>query len=202
MALHTYALVTVGDLKTFLGISTPQYDSLLEMLINQSTDFIESKCDRRFKETTHTNAEYNGNGTKKLVLKQYPVISFTQLQENHNANNSDNWSTIDAEDYWVEDSSGIITMTSPFSIGTQNYRVTYSGGYATIPSDLQFACCLLAGEAFNQRRGAGIKQESLGDHSITFESVSMSDGQVSKVLWKYRKLPMADVDDEREDSLE
>jgi len=83
MALLDYALTTLARVKTFLGISGTSDDELLTSLINNDelltslinscTDFIENYCDRRFKQKAYTNELYNGNGTNKLLLKNYPV---------------------------------------------------------------------------------------------------------------------------------
>ena len=50
----SYSLITVGDLKNFMGIDTPIYDEKLTMIVNAMTDYIESRTGRRFKSTAYT----------------------------------------------------------------------------------------------------------------------------------------------------
>ena len=51
MATTAYALTSLQRVKDRLGLTSSGFDSLLERLINASTDLIESYCGRRFKET-------------------------------------------------------------------------------------------------------------------------------------------------------
>ena len=186
--LESYALVTVDNAKDFLGITNGDSDSLLEMLINQMTDYIETYCDRRFITTTYTDVEYDGTGTYELQLEQYPVITFTQLEVNNAVDNTDSWSDVDTDDYWVDNDNGIITKTSLFASGKCRYRVTYEGGYASIPHDLQFACLVLVSEFFNKRKAMGVKSETLGDHSIQFEGIMRENKTIQTILANYRTI--------------
>lgn len=190
MPLVSYALATLGNAKTFLGITNSDKDEVLEMLINQATDYLETKCGRRFASTTYTEQEYDGNGTVEMKLQQFPVITFTTLQRNRATDNSDDWETVDTDDYWVENETGIITKTSKFYKGKFNYRATYAAGYATIPYDLQYACLTIVSETLNRRSAMGIKSESLGDHSLTFESLYQSNAVLKDIVSNYRDIPL------------
>ena len=189
----SYSLITVGDLKNFMGIDTPIYDEKLTMIVNAMTDYIESRTGRRFKSTAYT--EYvNGDGSDALQMKQYPITAITSVEENSNSDNSSNWATLATTEYFNIGNyldAGIIKKTAGAFRGTANYRVTYTAGYTTLPSDLKYACYMLASEAFNRSRSAGVKSESLGDHSITFESISMENDNVEKVIQRYRKYTIA-----------
>ena len=205
MDLVTYALVTLDNCKTFLGINDSQKDEVLKYLINQATDYIETYTGRRFTSTVYNNEEMDGTGRNTISLKHFPIISFTSLQRNRANNNTDDWETISSEDYWVDNDTGIITKTSGFAdiddetdsgltqgsmfeCGKNKYRSTYSAGYATIPYDIQYACMSFVSEALNRRKAMGVKQESLGDHSITFESVTQKNDEIKNILNKYKEI--------------
>ena len=198
-------LVTLADTKTFLGINNNTQDSVLTMLINQASAYIEKKCGRTFGETTYTNEEYDGTGKNELKLNQFPVILFSQLQRNRATDNSDDWVTIDAEKYWIDLIIGIITKTSSFlefdnrdddgltesttfNLGKNKYRVTYTAGFAEIPYDIQYACMLFVSEINNKRKSGGIKSETLGDHSVTFESIFKSSPEIQDIINNYREI--------------
>lgn len=213
MNLVSYALVTLDDTKTFLGITGNTKDEVLKMCINIATDYIESQTGRRFVSTVHTDETLNGTGTHQLALKDYPIITFSQLQVNGNLDNSANWSTVGSDEYWVDEATGVITKISSFSDldeqsddgeafsdtgfqrGKDRYRVTYTSGYSTVPYDLQFACMTLVGQLMVTKGGSGIKSESLGDHSITYQDItevtSGRGGILEDVLSKYREVPLA-----------
>lgn len=204
MDLLSYALVTLADTKQFLGIDNNEQDDTIKLLINMATDYIEKKTNRRFKSTVYTDEEYDGTGKFELKLKQFPVITFTQLQKNNATDNTDSWETINATDYWVDLETGIITRTSEFldwedneevglaesvfSLGKNKYRITYTVGYATIPSDLQYACMAFVSQVLNNRKAGGIKSESLGDHSIVFEEIYQKDSIVKQILDNYKDI--------------
>lgn len=189
MDLVSYALVSVDNTKTFLGITNHDYDDLIRQLINQATDFIESYCGgRRFASTVHTQQEFDGNGMYEINLRHFPVITFTTLDVNNATDNSDDWETVTATEYWVNTDTGIITKTSLFALGKFNYRATYTAGYASIPYDLQYACMTLVSEIWTKRKAMGIKSESIGDHSITFQDVTENNQTLRNVLARYKEI--------------
>lgn len=185
-------LVTLDNLKTFLGISGSGQDDLLNLLNEQASAMVEKKCMRTFEETTYTEEEYDGTGEKELILKQFPVTSTTtfKLEVNNALDNTDDWEEIDTDDYWVDNDQGIVTKITEFMCGKQRYRVTYSAGYATIPYDLQYVVMQLVSLFLNKRRGAGLKSETLGDHTVTFEGMLSENDGLYKMLDSYRKIPL------------
>lgn len=201
MALLSYALTTLARTKTFLGISNNTNDGLLTSLINAVTVFIERYCDRRFLQTAYSNEVYNGNGTNKLVLKNYPVSSsatFT-LQRRDSVDNQSSFSTIDSEEYFVENTPGIVHYVNRiFERLVQHYRITYTAGYnfdnaATYledagAGDLEYACWKLVGKLFNQRNSdSNVESESLGDYSVSFRKEAMADKEIKEILNKYKR---------------
>jgi hypothetical protein len=214
MDLLSYALVSLDNAKVFLGINDNSKDELLKMLINISTDYIESQTGRRFVSAVHTQEKYDGTGNQQLKLNAFPIITFTLLEVNNASDNSSSWNTISSSDYWVDSDTGIITRTSTFldfdesvdgeetlsetifDRGKNKYRATYISGYFTIPYDLQFACMTLVGQLLNTKAGSGIKSESLGDHSITYQDITeltggVKGGILEDILSKYRDIPLA-----------
>lgn len=189
MPLVNYALITVGQAKTFLGITGQ--DELLTDLINAVTTYIESKCHRRFKESTYTQELLDGKGSYEVTLKNYPVTTFTLLEKRNATDNTNSWNTVDTDDYYIDTDSGLLTSVCKFSNGIQNYRATYTAGYATIPYDLQYACAVIVGDFLKKAKSAGIKLESLGDHSITFEAISMTNPAVMDIINKYKSYALA-----------
>jgi len=213
MNLVAYALVTLEDTKVFLSIDNNSKDDLLKMLINMATDYIESQTGRRFTSDVHTNETYDGSGSHQIQLTGFPVVSFTKLEVNNASGNVDDWKTVNTSDYWVDNETGVVTKMSDFADftegtedesdlsqvifnrGKNRYRATYTSGHATVPYDLQFAAMTLVGQMYNTKGGSGIKSESLGDHSITYQDItevtSGGGGILEDVLSKYRDVPLA-----------
>jgi len=181
MALLDYALTTLARVKTFLGISGTSNDELLTSLINSCTDFIENYCDRRFKQKAYTNELYNGNGTNKLLLKNYPVdeSSTFKIEERSSDLNEDDWNEIDTEYYFVHYDSGIVE----YDYDNSSTFLEDAGA-----GDLEYACWKLVSKVYNQRKQAGnIQSERLGDYSVTFKKEVMADPEIKSILDKYKR---------------
>lgn len=144
--LLSYALTNLADVKESLGIdsSVTKYDNLIRRMINKSTDMIENYCERRFTSTVYTAETYNASHTNTLVLKQRPIITFTSLEVRDWDLNQGTFETIPSELYFVDSSSGILQLLWNAYGSFKRYQVTYTAGYATIPSDLAEACVALA----------------------------------------------------------
>ncbi len=72
----TGALTTLANVKLYLGIPTSNTtdDALLTALINRATAAIQSYTDRTLISTTFRQ-RYDGDNSRDLVLKEYPIIS-------------------------------------------------------------------------------------------------------------------------------
>ncbi len=201
MALLNYALTTVARAKSFLDITTSDEDTLIERLVNSATDFIEKYCGRRFKKTEYSNELYDGSGSTKLLLKQYPVDSASDfvLEKRNSIDNNDSWSEIDSEDYFVHWDKGIIeNVRDIFYKYPQHYRISYSAGYDYNNSDsflsdvgaadLEYACWKLVSSLYDEiGTNGGIQSESLGDYSVSYMKTTMADEELKSILDNYKK---------------
>ncbi len=70
----TGALTSLANVKEYLGITGTDDDALLTALINRSTAAIQSYTDRTLVSTTFRE-RHDGNNSKDLILKEYPIIS-------------------------------------------------------------------------------------------------------------------------------
>lgn len=149
MSLNPQALTTVARVKTYMNKSGTSDDTLLAILINVCTDFLENYCSRRFKKTAYSQEVYDGSGTRMLILKNYPVdtsVAFT-LEQRDTPMNENHWSAIDSSLYHVDYETGLVTLmsgltvfqpmsgvplqaTNRFTKFPRQFRVTYTAGYA------------------------------------------------------------------------
>ena len=198
MALKDYGLTTVSRFKDYASVSTSADDTLIENLINIVTEFVENYTQRRFKQTTYTDEEYDGKGSRELVLRQYPITTFTRLQRRDTLANTSNWSTIDSELYFADLPSGIIEARFDFFKHVKLYRVTYIAGYNfdnsstflsdTEAGDVEWATWELVKAAYNKRRQQpGLSSARLGDASVTYRAMVIEDQDIKAILDKYRR---------------
>lgn len=187
MALLSYALTTVANVKTRLGISVSTYDTVLETLVNNATDWIESQLGgRRVKQTTYTQETYDGGGCD-IFLRQYPGADLTACEYNAGDYATAVWTAFQTSQYTLVTDGGYVHFTAPTPKGVRNLRFTYKGGYATIPSDLQVLCEELAGREFNRRKADGMLSEAVDGQAISWNTDLTADQKATLAKYK-RKL--------------
>jgi hypothetical protein len=202
--MNVYALTTLARLKAFIGIDVTTYDSVLEVIIDSVTDFIENECGRRLKKTAYTGTVLNGEGKSSVVLPQWPIVSGETLTiyERDAVNyGNDNWDTISSDKYRVDEEAGIVNFNFRLSNGFQNYKIDYTAGYdfenvtgtlKTLASvglaDLELVVWKLCGRAYNERKSGGnIASMRLYNYSVSFSKEAYSDDEIKEVLNKYKR---------------
>ena len=169
MSLISYALTTVSRFQNFSGIDSlsATEETVIENIINAVTNYIESYCGRRFKQTAYSNEEYDGPREEQIILKNWPVDStstFTVGYRN-SAMNEDSWNTLNSEYYFIDYNAGIIygAGRDKFTLARRRYRVTYTAGYDfnntttflsdTAAGDLELATWRLVSNIWYSRKG-------------------------------------------------
>jgi len=71
---------------------------------------------------------------------------------------------IDEDNYDVIED--YVYFPSGFSKGRKNVKITYYGGYSTIPDDLEQACLQVAKNIYDQNEN--VREERLGDHWLKY----------------------------------
>ena len=72
MAVGTYALTTLAQLKAHLGITVSTYDTILEQYIDHASAKIERWIGRQIKLRNYSEW-YGGNDVRSVRVKQYPI---------------------------------------------------------------------------------------------------------------------------------
>ena len=200
-SIFSYALTTVARVKTRLSIDSTGFDTLLLYIINSVTDFIESECNRRFKETTYTNEIYSitNDGNGFLVLKQTPVSAVSSLQFRAGLKSNSNWTDFVSDDWeLMEDgSSGIIQIYGALIQGLNSVRATYTAGYKinfanygdnsthTLPADVSDLAERMVVKLFKRREAEGKQREDFNSGSVIWKEIlSPEDGMT---LTRYRR---------------
>lgn len=200
--LLSYALTTVEDVKESLGIPSSDHskDNLIIRKINQATEMIERFTGRRFKSTTYTNEEYDATDTDQLILKQRPVTALTGFGRRDTSENQDDWDDIETDTYFtgLPNDSGVLDLNFSASGHWNRYRVSYTAGYTTIPSDISEAAATLA--AFlvsNGTSGTNVKSKTEGQRKIEFFDQSQGGATslfsqlgIDEILGTYANYPL------------
>ena len=81
-------LVSLADMKTYLGESTADYDTFLTQQISIISEAIEGYCGRKFNEATYVETYYledilsdNRDYPRDLPVYHYPINSITDVTD-------------------------------------------------------------------------------------------------------------------------
>lgn len=214
--LNAYALTTEQRVADYMGLGTLVSGSAkhtkVQRLINSVTDWIEKYCGRRFKLTTYTDQQFDGQGGNKIVLPNYPIGTLTSLSFRSSGLNEDDWETIASNLYHVDLNTGIITGTGSgklssgylFAQGKYNMKATYTAGYnfdntSTFLSDvgaadLEYICWKLVATAYEKKGAVGIQSERIGDYSVTYAKTAFENEEVKDILDKYASISVSGYD--------
>lgn len=142
------AWTTTAGVKAALGYSGTDRDSQIAALIPLVQDLLEAKIGRKIEMAEYTE-QYDGNGSRFLVLRNRPVYSVTSIKDSLQRNFADT-AAISPQAYAVRPDSGKVVLDNfsgvafitglqagVFTRGTMNVQVVYRAGYgdpATYPS--------------------------------------------------------------------
>lgn len=204
MALKAYALTTVQRAADFIGLGTLTQGTtkytVIELLINAMTEYIENYVGFRVKQNDVTSQELDGDGSDTLFISGVNLSNIATLQYRTTGDSSSGWETIDSDQYHIYEDEGYIRFigSRKFMAGKRNYRVSYRSGYDfdnattfladTEAGDLELAIWKLVAAGWERRKGGGgIKSESIGDYSVSYtEGGSFADPDVIAILDNYR----------------
>jgi len=201
------SLTTLERTKAYLGITGSTQNAAITAIIIAVSSFVESYCRRSFKRTAITNELVNGGGST-IFTKLTPIDTSASLtiDRRTTAFNEDSWDGIDTELFFVDANGRYITSYVRLNEGTQNYRVTYTGGYylpsdaafddgtnehLDLPADLELAVWDLVALKLNTRRSAGVTSERVRDVGITYQKILSDNPTVKETLDRYKILSYA-----------
>lgn len=198
----SYALLTLEELKTILGISDTDAseDEQLNMWIDQYSDVVATMCNRVFAKEKVAET-WRGDSMPfdcpRLFLTHYPVAD-----DDIETVESPRGAPVDPALYEVENGSGKLRINGAWS---EPVTVTYTGGY-DLPDDappaLKTAVGLLISAArieMMRNKTSGIKSISHRESRVMFFDVQQMTGQsgtgplaqsgdtVNALLYKYMR---------------
>ena len=165
------ALCTIEDLYLYLGLGDApgpsNFDSTAyryQLLIDAISDEIEKYCNRRFNEAAYTEYQ-SGEGTRYLLLDQYPILSLTSATITYPT--TTNETDVDTDNIVIDRDRGQLYYLYGWEKGFNNVKVIYSAGYETIPDDLALIAMKMVSDAYDNSTVAAttMQEEKIGDYS-------------------------------------
>jgi hypothetical protein len=109
----------------------------------------------------------DGKGGTKIVLKNRPVTNVSQLTIGGIVIPA---SPDGIQRGYIMTTNGIELVGCSFVRGVGNVYITYTGGFAAIPDDVQQAVIELASQKYRRRAHIDQSAQSIGPQHITFSS--------------------------------
>lgn len=160
--------ISSDDLANYLHL-----DDETELLSGLALIALDAACERvrgfvgqPLDSTTDTNYWLDGNGQPRLVLPRFPV-EVSALSVYDDRTDTDPEVLVLNTDYVVDEEAGIVTRIDGyvFERGAQNIKVTYTHGYATVPSDARLVALQVAARIYEVGQ---VENESVGGVSQTY----------------------------------
>lgn len=107
----------------------------------------------------------DGRGDHLIFLPERPVVAVSAVSVDDEV-----WEL--GTDYdWSERRGTLASLRGCWPVGYRNIAITYSHGYAVVPLDVQGLVYELARRGLDGTAGQAIRQETLGQYSVTYESL-------------------------------
>lgn len=199
MALSDNALITLPELKRYLGIKDAETgkDDLLIDCINEASDMINDHCNRPLKSADYVHY-LNGQGGDTLSLPYYPVTEVTEIKTIAYDGSEDallSGSDTVSNTVVLDDSSLFLRKGYYFPRGRKNIKVSYSAGYEDIPNDVKKVCKEVAAMIYKESKGGedklGVRSESKGVGATVSKTFYQDSEKLLAGLDSYRKLNVA-----------
>lgn len=160
-------LVSLADMKTYVGEVTATYDAFLTSSIEIVSDSIENYCGRKFLQASYTETfeaqDFTPIEKYKILSFHFPIISIASVKEIEITSAGTNETVI--TDYQLQTDQGLFQRTNECNGRIQWFstygnlsqvEITYDAGYATTPTPIQDVVFNLVAERYN-KKVAGIE---------------------------------------------
>lgn len=187
-------LVSLTDLKVFLEKTDTNHDSLLRMIIEHVSSWIELYLNRNLLKASRT--VYRDSGKRYYYLSAYPIDEAETLTVVH-----DGTTQTKDTDFFVRADDGLIEFQKasiPSYTDPKEVVITWTGGYSAsgesdteclnIPLTIQEAALRQCAYNFRRRKDIGISSVSMPDGSVNKNPIdSFLLPEVKDLLRVYRR---------------
>lgn len=151
-------------------------DAVLSEAIQEASDYVEDYLDRKILQATYVERILGKRGYV-LILDQYPITALTSVTYD----GLDGVGTHATSDFLIHRESGMIEWINKMYNfrGDRVYTVTYTAGYATVPSPVKRAVALQTVQILRPMYG--------GQSSEAQAVVPFADDLITNLLERYRR---------------
>lgn len=182
-------ITTVANCKAFRGIGAEntEHDAELERIIPAVQAFLEQECQRAFDAATVTEYYDGEEWGDVLIVGRPPINSITNLWDDATRAYA---TPLASTKYDVKDAkAGIVRLLDGlrFIQSQRNIKITYNGGYTTMPRDLEQAAIEMvwAAREKGQHNLIGVRSRSVADGNLQFVNLDWGSPNLAAIIQKY-----------------
>ena len=164
-------IITTAEFKTYAGITSSDYDSIIGTLIDEVTALFEAYTHRTWgetvTETVYFDIDYDDQDM--IMVQHFPITSVAGVWDSYDREKDTGTELTENDEYYVGYSTGKIRRADGtyWAQGNQTVKITYSA-LASIPNDMKLAAKKQVNHEFLTRKGdEAMKSEKIGDYSYT-----------------------------------
>jgi uncharacterized phiE125 gp8 family phage protein len=145
-------LTTYAKAKAYMKLEDDADQSLIGVLITAVSKIIEEYIGHTIASTVYTDEVYDGNDAcgSELYIKNTPVITLTAIKLYDPFTGVAIYTYTVNDDYILDSGGHKIIMWCGWEKGRNNYKITYTGGYATVPTSVEMACNMFVSWLFSR----------------------------------------------------
>lgn len=180
-------LVTLAEYKDYAKINSTNQDTALNSIIPKVSTLVKTYCRRAFIDYVATDKVEYFDGGAFFPLQEYPVISITKVE--YSADFGQTYADlVNYTDFVLDKRSDTIVppYVEAFPDAINGYRVSYKGGFSTLPEDLKLAVFDLI-TYYIKNDGVSHATRSPTSNSIQLEYITNSNfpSHIKRVLDMY-----------------
>lgn len=167
-------LFTLADYKAYQGLTSPNQDAAIKAIIPIASQMVKTYCRRTFNDFVNdAKIEVNSGGSDKLYLSEFPVLAISSVEYS-----TDYGATFIALAEFTEYVANLeegyllpINYDGIFPTALNGYKITYTGGYETVPADLKVAAMDLL--TYYLKNDMAVKaQRAAGANTVQIEYIT------------------------------
>lgn len=168
-----FDLITLAEYKNYASISSTNQDASISSLIPQVSSLVKQLCRRTFLDYVDDfkTDVFKGPVNNKLLLLETPVLTVNSVEFSENYGKT--YETLVEFEEYVVDNDTVEIIAAPYNtyFRTNAFKVTYTAGYETLPTDLKLAVMDLV--TYYLRNESSIRStKPVGSNSVQIEYVT------------------------------
>lgn len=134
-------LVTKAEFKAYAGLTSTSQDAIIDSLIPKVSELVKNLCGRTFVDYVNdSKVEYLDGGAAYMNVTEFPVIAVQSFEYSEDYGKTYTALTEYTDFVWKRKDDTIQSINgTDFSNKPNAYRITYTGGYEELPTDLKLA---------------------------------------------------------------